>query len=71
MRNEFTAIVERDVERSTAYRPETPEANGRGKLKDRARGDLAEAILTAARWGSGKSRSDLPAGWNPDGGVKR
>ena len=44
MRNEFTAIIERDGEWYIAYCPEIPGANGQGKTKDEARANLAEAI---------------------------
>ncbi len=44
MRNEFTAIIERDGEWYIAYCPEIPGANGQGKSKDEAREDLAAAI---------------------------
>ncbi len=44
MRNEFTAIIERDDEWYIAYCPEIPGANGQGKSKDEARENLAEAI---------------------------
>jgi predicted RNase H-like HicB family nuclease len=44
MRNEFTAIIERDGEWYIAYCPEIPGANGQGKTKDEARESLAEAI---------------------------
>ena len=44
MRNEFTAIIERDGEWFVAYGPEIPGANGQGKTKDEARENLAEAI---------------------------
>lgn len=44
MRNEFTAIVERDGDWFIAYCPEVPGANGQGKSKDEARASLAEAI---------------------------
>ena len=44
MRNEFTAIVERDGEWYVAYCPEVPGANGQGRTKDEARQDLAKAI---------------------------
>jgi predicted RNase H-like HicB family nuclease len=44
MRNEFTAIIERDGEWYIAYCPEIPGANGQGKTKDDARDNLAEAI---------------------------
>ena len=44
MKNEFTAIIERDGEWYIAFCPEIPEANGQGKTKDEARENLAEAI---------------------------
>jgi predicted RNase H-like HicB family nuclease len=44
MRNEFTAIIEREGEWYIAYCPEIPGANGQGKTKDEARESLAEAI---------------------------
>ncbi len=44
IRNEFTAIIERDGEWYIAYCPEIPGANGQGKGKDEARENLAEAI---------------------------
>ena len=44
MKNEFTAIIEQDGEWHIAYCPEIPGANGQGKTKDEARGNLAEAI---------------------------
>ena len=44
MHNEFTAIIERDGEWFIAYCPEIPGANGQGKSKDEAKGNLADAI---------------------------
>ena len=44
MRNEFTAIFERDCEWHIAYCLEIPGANGQGKTKEEARESLAEAI---------------------------
>jgi predicted RNase H-like HicB family nuclease len=44
LRNEFTAIIERDGEWFIAYCPEIPGANGQGKTKAEARQSLAEAI---------------------------
>ena len=45
MRNEFTAIFERDGEWTIAYCAEIPGANGQGRTKDEARKGLAEAIM--------------------------
>jgi predicted RNase H-like HicB family nuclease len=44
MRNEFTAIVERDRRWHIAYCPEIPGANGQGKTKAEALQSLASAI---------------------------
>ena len=44
MRNEFTAIFERDGDWFSAYTPEVPGANGQGRTKDEARDSLAAAI---------------------------
>ena len=44
MRNEFTAVLERDGEWFIAYSPEIPGANGQGESREEARESLAEAI---------------------------
>jgi len=44
MKNEFTAIIERDGEWFIAFCPEIPGANGQGRTKDEARESLARAI---------------------------
>ena len=44
MRNEFTAIIERDGEWFIAYCPEIPGANGQGHTLEECRQNLAEAI---------------------------
>lgn len=44
MRNEFTAIIERDGDWFIAYSPEAPGANGQGRTMEEARASLAEAI---------------------------
>ena len=44
MRNEFTAVIERDGEWFIAYCPEVPGANGQGASIEECRQDLAEAI---------------------------
>jgi predicted RNase H-like HicB family nuclease len=44
MRNEFTALVERDGRWYIAYCPEIPGANGQGKSKAAALKSLAGAI---------------------------
>jgi predicted RNase H-like HicB family nuclease len=44
VRNEFTAIIEKDDDWFIAYCPEIPGANGQGRTKDEAKSSLAEAI---------------------------
>ena len=44
MRNEFTAVFERDGKWHIAYCPEIPGANGQGRTKEEARQSLAQAI---------------------------
>lgn len=44
MRNEFTAIIERDGRWYIAYCPEIPGANGQGRTKAEALRSLADAI---------------------------
>jgi predicted RNase H-like HicB family nuclease len=44
MKNEFTAVIERDGEWFVGYCPEIPGANGQGKTQDECREDLAKAI---------------------------
>ena len=44
LRNEFTAIIERDGPWFVAYSPEVPGANGQGRTKARARKSLSAAI---------------------------
>jgi predicted RNase H-like HicB family nuclease len=44
MRNEFTAIIERDGDWYIGYCPEIPGANGQGRTKEECRQSLADAI---------------------------
>lgn len=44
MRNEFTAIIERDGEWYVGYCPEITGANGQGRTIEECRADLAGAI---------------------------
>ena len=44
MRNEFTAVIERDGKWFIAYSPEIPGANGQGKTKAEALASLRDAI---------------------------
>jgi predicted RNase H-like HicB family nuclease len=44
MRNEFTAIIERDGDWLISYCPEVPGANGQGKNKEECLDNLSKAI---------------------------
>ena len=44
MRNEFTAVFERDGRWYVAYCPEIPGANGQGRTRSEARRSLLDAI---------------------------
>ena len=44
MRNEFTAVIERDGDWYIAYCPEIAGANGQGKTIEEVRQNLADAI---------------------------
>ncbi len=44
LRNEFTAIIEKDGDWLIAYCPEIPGANGQGRTKEEAKKSLAKAI---------------------------
>ncbi len=44
MRNEFTAVIERDGDWYIACCPEVPGANGQGRTKDEAKQSLTEAV---------------------------
>ena len=44
MRNEFTAVIEREDDWYIGYCPEIPGANGQGRTVEECRADLAAAI---------------------------
>ena len=44
MKNEFTAVIERDENWFIAYCPEIPGANGQGETRESCLRNLAEAI---------------------------
>lgn len=68
LRNEFTAIVERDGKWSIAYCPEIAGANGQGRMKAEARTSLADAIALIRKdskvgevdWGKPVGKFDRP-----------
>jgi predicted RNase H-like HicB family nuclease len=62
MRNEFTAIIERDGKWFVAYSPEVPGANGQGRTKAAARKSLVEAIALILRDRREDALRGLPRG---------
>ncbi len=44
MRNEFTAVIERDGDWFIGWSPEIPGANGQGRTVEECRANLSEAI---------------------------
>jgi predicted RNase H-like HicB family nuclease len=44
MRNQFTAVIEKDGDWYIGYCPEIPGANGQGKTKEECRKSLAQAV---------------------------
>jgi len=44
MRNEFTAVIERDGDWFVAWSPEIPGANGQGHTLEECRANLSDAI---------------------------
>ncbi len=62
MKNEFTAIIERDGPWYVAYCPEILGANGQGKTKEEARQSLAAAIALILE----DRREDAMRGIPPD-----
>jgi predicted RNase H-like HicB family nuclease len=62
MRNEFTAIVEKDGKWFVAYSPEIPGANGQGKTKTEALKSLSQAIDLILEDRRDDALRGLPAG---------
>ena len=60
MRNEFTAVIERDGDWHIAFCPEVPGANGQGKTKEEARKNLAEAIALILEERADSLPQDVP-----------
>jgi predicted RNase H-like HicB family nuclease len=61
MRNEFTAIVERDGPWHVAYCAEVPGANGQGKTREECLAHLREAIALILEHRRDESLRALPA----------
>ncbi len=66
MRNEFTAILEREGDWFIAYCPEIPGANDQGKTKEEARASLAAAIALILEDRREDSLRGVPAGAERD-----
>ena len=45
MRNEFTAVIEQDVEWFVGWTPELPGANGQGETREECLANLSDAIV--------------------------
>ena len=61
MRNEFTAIIERDGAWYVAHCPEIPGANGQGRTKEEAVTSLSEAIALILSDRREKGLEGIPA----------
>jgi predicted RNase H-like HicB family nuclease len=61
MRNEFTAIVERDGPWYVAYCAEVPGANGQGKTREECLANLRQAIALILEHRRDESLRALPA----------
>lgn len=61
MRNEFTAIVERDGDWYIAYCAEVPGANGQGKTREECVRNLADAIALILEQRREESLRGLPS----------
>ena len=66
MRNEFTAIVERDGPWYVAYCAEVPGANGQGKSREACLASLGEAITLILEYRREETLRSLP----PDAGQE-
>ena len=62
MRNEFTAIIERDGKWFVAYCPEVPGANGQGRTKAAARRSLVGGIALILQDRRADALRGLPKG---------
>ena len=60
MRNEFTAVIEKDGDWYIAYCPEIPGANGQGKTIEESKQSLAAAISLILEDRRGVSLRGMP-----------
>lgn len=66
MRNEFTAVYEKDDGWYIGYCLEIPGANGQGKTKQECEGNLAEAIELILLDRREDAMRDAPSGTEPE-----
>jgi predicted RNase H-like HicB family nuclease len=66
MRNEFTAIIERDDPWFLAYCAEVPGANGQGKSREECLANLREAITLILEYRREESLRALPPDANQE-----
>ena len=62
MRNQYTAVVQRDGKWFTASCPEVPEANGQGKTREECLESLAAAIELVLDYRREQSLENAPRG---------
>jgi predicted RNase H-like HicB family nuclease len=62
MRNQYTAVVQRDGKWFTAFCPEVPEANGQGKTREECLESLAAAIELVIEYRREQSLAKAPRG---------
>jgi len=62
MRNQYTAVVQRDGKWFIAFCPEVPEANGQGKTREECLENLAEAIELVLEYRREQSLQNVPRG---------
>ena len=65
MRNQYTAVVQRDGKWFTASCPEVPEANGQGKTREECLESLAAAIELVLDYRREQSLENAPRGAEP------
>lgn len=62
MRNQYTAVVQRDGKWFIAFCPEVPEANGQGKTRAACLESLAAAIELVLDYRRDQARQKTPRG---------
>ena len=62
MRNQYSAVVQRDGKWFIAFCPEVPEANGQGKTREECLKSLAEAIELVLDYRREQAMQKIPRG---------